>query len=580
MDLIDKFKTKTDFTDLIDKFKLNDPPCKFRLKKSELIISTLAINFLSLALPIMVLQIYDRVMLNHSFGTLAVLGTGVTIAIIFEGILRIARSYATSWSGMIYEYTMAANAMRYYINANPLKLKKEGAGAQIQNLGAFSNLRDFYGGQALVNLIDIPFALLFIVLISYLTGLLVLVPLILIGVFTCITWVIGNNLKVALQHQDKVDDKRYNFIIDTLQGIHTIKSMGIEAIFKRRYERLEEESTITNYNSSVLSTEGYTFGILFNEIMVICVVIFGAPMVIDKQFTTGALTATILLAGRLMQPIQKTLFLWTQFQDYRIANNKAIEIFSIEQIDRSLTQAQSEAKGEIQIKNLSFGYDQKNILFENINLNLKIPNVIAIYGVNNAGKSTLLKLIAGILPPTKGSITIDGIPAINYSAEEIVKHVGYISSENIVFQGTILQNLTAFDETKEKQAMEIAKLLKLDKDIAGMPKGYETKVYDGIADTIAPGVKQRISIARALLHRPKIILFNNADKGLDREGYNHLIRLLTLLKGKATMIITTDDHNINRLADKEYILENKTLREVTIEDSSVYDIKSYQEFKL
>jgi ATP-binding cassette subfamily C protein LapB len=249
---------------LIDKYKLNDPVCKFRLDKSEVVLSSLAINILSLALPIMVLQVYDRIMINHSIGTLTVLAIGVSIAIILEGILRIARAYTTSWAGMMYEYTMAANAMRIHINANPIKLEKEGTGQQLQNLNTFSKLRDFYSGQTLINIVDIPFAFTFLVLISYLTGKLVIVPIVLIAIFTISTWFIGNKLKQALLDQGDVDDKRYNFIVEALQGIHTIKSLGLEAIFTRRYARLEEDSSVHNYKTALISTEGYAFGILFN----------------------------------------------------------------------------------------------------------------------------------------------------------------------------------------------------------------------------------------------------------------------------------------------------------------------------
>jgi len=564
---------------LIDKYKLNDPACKTRLQKSELIIATIAINLLSLALPVMVLQIYDRIMTNHSVDTLSVLAIGVCVAILFEAILRIARSYTTSWSGMVYEYTMAANAMRCYINADPARLKTEGAGKQIQNLGAFSKLRDFYSGQTLITLVDIPFALMFLVLISYLTGDLVYVPLVLIIIFTAITWFMGNKLMHALQEQDANDDKRYNFIIETLQGIHSIKSYGVESVFQRRYERMEEDSTISNYNTSLISTEGYTFGIFFNEIMVVSVVSFGAPMVIDNQLSTGALIATILLSGRLMQPIQKALFLWTQFQDYRIAYTKAEEMFSIDQIQRTEPEEAQKKIGSVQLKNVGFNYGTK-IVFENINLDLRIPDIISIHGPNDAGKSTLLRLIAGISEPSSGEVLIDGLPASSLISEDLVHHVGYIAAESVMFQGTILENITAFDTDKEIQAMELVNLLNLDKEIALLPRGYETKINDGFADTIAPGIKQRIAIVRVLLNKPKIILFNNADKGLDREGYHHLIKLLNMLKGKVTMVITTDDHNISRLADKHYLLKNQKLVQVENDDSSIFEVQQYQELKI
>ena len=564
---------------LIDKYKLDDPVCKARLNKSELVISTMAINLLSLALPVMVLQVYDRIMTNHSVGTLMVLAIGVCLAILFEGILRIARSYMTGWTGMMYEYTMASNAMRYYINADPAKLKTEGSGKQIQNLGSFSKLRDFYGGQTLVTLVDIPFSLIFIALISYLTGMLVFVPLTLILVFILISWFMGNRLMKALEIQDKNDDKRYNFIIEALQGIHSIKSYGLEAVFTRRYERLEEDSSLSNYNTALISTEGYTFGVLFNEIMVISVVTFGAPMVINNDLTTGALIATVLLSGRLMQPIQKALFLWTQFQDYRIANKKANDMFSIDQINRQKSPDKRERLGQVRLKNVAFGYKDKNI-FSNVNLELNLPDIIAIHGPNSAGKSTLMRLIAGISKPTEGEVTIDGITSSKLVSEDLVHHVALITSENTMFQGTIMDNLTAFDETKEDAAKELAKLLSIDTEIALLPKGYDTKINDGFADTIAPGIKQRIAIARVLLNKPKIILFNNADKGLDREGYNHLIKLLTLLKGKVTMIITTDDHNIGKLADRNFILKDGRLNEVATEDSSIFEVKPYKELKI
>jgi len=288
----------------------------------------------------------------------------------------------------------------------------------------------------------------------------------------------------------------------------------------------------------------------------------------------------VLLTGRLMQPIQKTLFLWTQFQEYRIANKQAEKMFSIEQIERNQIEAtKSEILGTVSLKDVSFGYGEK-LIFENINLDLKIPNTIGIRGDNNSGKASLMRLIAGIVKPTSGEVLIDGIPASNYTSEELVKHVGYISSHSVIFQGTILENITTFDEKMEHQAMEIAKMLNLDKEIALLPKGYDTKVNDGIADIVAPGIKQRIAIARALLHKPKIILFHNADRGLDREGYNLLIKFLTLLNSYTTMIIVTDDHNINLFVDKEYLLKDGKLIDIEIEDSKDYYVKPYKELKI
>ncbi len=567
---------------LIDEFHLKDPVCKFRLNKREFILSTLAINLLSMALPIMVLQVYDRVMVNQSVGTLTVLAIGVCIAVILEGILRVARSFTTGWVGMMYEYSMAANAMRMHVNADPALLPEEGSGKRIQNLNSFSNIRNFYSGQSLVTMIDVPFATIFLFLISYLTGILVLVPLILIIFFTIVTWFIGNNLKQALTEDSDADDKKYNFIIEALQGIHTIKSLGVEGLFARRYECLEEEASIRNYKTAEISNRGYSFGIFFNEILIVSIVVFGAPMVVNGDFTSGALVATILLAGRLMQPIQKTLFLWTQFQEYRIAADQARKMFKIQQIERSfVNEDEISERGTVTIENLEFSYgnNDKKIL-NGINLKLKAPQVIAIQGESNSGRSSLMRLISGISCPTNGSIFVDGIEVSRYPSEQLIKHVGFISQETVIFQGSILDNITAFDESMNSAAMEIATLLNLDEEISLLPSGYNTKIGDSIADIVTPGVKQRIAIARVLVHKPKVILFHDADKGLDKEGYHLLLKLLNRIKGQVVMILISDDYNINDLADQRYFLREGKLFKSTAKDKEIYEVKPYRELKI
>ena len=180
----------------------------------------------------------------------------------------------------------------------------------------------------------------------------------------------------------------------------------------------------------------------------------------------------------------------------------------------------------------------------------------------------------------KRQVIIDGIKSSTLISEDLVHHIGFIAAEHTMFQGTIMENLTAFDDTKEEQAIELAHLLSIDKEVALLPQGYETKINDGFADTIAPGIKQRISIVRVLLNKPKIILFNNADKGLDKEGYNHLIKLLNMLKGNVTMIIITDDHNISKLADRNFLLKNGKLTEVENDNSSIFEIQPYKELKI
>lgn len=542
--------------------------------------ATLAINILSLAFPILMLQIYDRILVNHSSGTLNVLVFGVAVAVLMEGSLRLARSYITSWAGISYEYAIASNAMRYFIDADLVHVEKHGAGERLQSIASFAKLREFYGGQALVTLIDVPFAFLFLGLIAYLAGWLAVVPFLLICVFGIIGWKTGKKLKNSIAARDASDNKRYDFIVEVLHGIHTVKSMGTEASFHRRYEKLEEKSSIDTYNSAVLSATSNNYGALFNEIMVISVLSVGAPMVINGHFTTGTLAASVLLAGRLMQPIQKTLSLWSRFQDFVLAEEKTKKIFATPQVKREEKIKHKVREGHLEIENVVFAYSGSAPILNNIKMELELGDTISISGDYNSGKSTLLRLMAGIYVPISGSVKIDNVEASSYIAEELVDHVGFMSDEGVIFQGTIMDNLTAFHPEYEKKAIEIAALLRIDKEVNKLPKGYETMLIDSQADPITRGLKQRIIVARVLVRKPRVLLFDNADRSLDRDGYNYVIRLLHLLKGKTTMVLVSSDQNIMRLADKEFILENGSLKDASRQDSKIYALRPFQELRL
>ena len=222
-------------------------------------------------------------------------------------------------------------------------------------------------------------------------------------------------------------------------------------------------------------------------------------------------------------------------------------------------------RGKLEIKNLEFSYNNlSSSVFDALNLNLKPGKIISLGGFPGDGKSTLMKLIAGLHPPNKGQVLIDGMESSAIPAGDIAQYVGYLSPDAEIFQGTIMENLTGFRPELENAAREMAGYLGINRVVSKLSHGYQTVLFDGPADPLTPGMKQRISIARVLVNRPRILLFDYADKSLDREGYNHLFKFLGLLKGQATMILASNDRNILHLAEEEYVLEGGKLVAIDI----------------
>ncbi len=545
-----------------------------------LMLSTLVINLLALAMPVMMLQTYDRILPSHGIGTLVLLISGVACAITLEIGLRLARSYLTGWSGAVFEHKTACAAMSHLLNANVQAFEKQGAGNYIQKMAAISRLRSFYSGQALMTIVDLPFVLTFLILIGYIGGDLVFVPLTLFLIFCAISWFVGMRLKKEVMEQDSSDKFRYNFLIETLTGIHTIKSQGLEKFFFRRNGRLQNRISAAHFQVALSNNIAISSGMLFGQIMTVSVVSYGAIKVLNGDMGTGGLAACLLLSGRIMQPVQRALGLWTRFQSFFIDRKELEEIFALPRSSYSDTETLMQPTGIVNCTNLSFSYGEKEpLLFDNINLSLKTGDSISLIGEQGSGRTTFINLLTGLYTPTKGQITIDGANPSRVEPVRLASHIGYLPEKGVIFHGSIMDNLTFFGTIPEKDALLAAEHLQVTEAVALLPNGFKTTLSDSVTDPIPPGLKQRITIARALATKPRIILFNNADRNLDRSGYNLVFKILGRLKRHTTLIIISDDRNILRLADKEYYIVNGKLEENAPVDSKLFTILPFRELR-
>lgn len=523
------------------------------------------LNILSLAVPVMMLQVYDRIIPHQAYGTLTLLIIGVLAALVFDAVLRLARAYLTGWTAASHEHVAGCAAMERFTNADMPAFAQSSTGTHMQNFASLPRLREFYSGQALTALVDMPFILLFLVLIAYLGGVLVLIPFVLLCAFAIISHHAGKWLRIAIYDRSGHDDRKTNYIITVLTGIHTVKALAMEASLLRRFEKHQGEVTADSYRVAMASGFAATLSAVFSQLSLILTATAGSIMVLGGHLSIGALSACTLLAGRALQPVQRMLGTWLRMQDFAISRQQAQELLSlpVQQRDDS---ALPTPQGTIEMENVSFSYPQNtNFALQDIRLALVPGEVVAISGDKGSGKSTLMQLIAGVLTPVSGNITLDGINPALHSMSELHSHVGYLTQEAVIFKGTILDNITGFmnDEHSIANAKEAGKELGLDKVIDLLPKGYATLLTGGAGDPVPPGVRQRIALARGMRHKPAVLLFDDADRSLDKEGYNLLFKVMGKLKDNCTIVIVSHDHNLLSFADRHYHLEHGTLNEIT-----------------
>lgn len=536
-------------------------PKGYGISVSELALSTLAINILSLALPVMTLQVYDRILPNPGSGTLPVLFSGVCVAVILETLMRPGRAYAMGRAGAAFEHRLSCKAMDHLLKSDLASPPEFGVGEYMNRLSAISRIKDFYNGYSLNIYLELAFIPVFLFFILYIAGPLVVVPATVLMVFTVISYAQGRKLRSALQRRDDSDDRRYDFLIESLEGVHSIKSFGLENIFIRKYEALEDESSIANFRAIEISAKTFDIAAVFSNIMIAAIIGLGGWLVLNGIISTGALIASILLSGRIMQPVQRALALWAKYQDYVLSRKKVESIFEFPLHPSPPNEEDTCVReGTLSIDNVSFRRSQKHPwLLKDFSLSLKFGDCVSISSENDASLSALLDMIAGLYAPTSGSISADGRNVLHYDAKDLINHVCYIQREGVIFRGTIRENITCFGLIPEDRVREMASIFQIDRDISALPSGFDTYLHGNQADNVPPGLKQRISMVRALATKPRIIVFDKADQSLDRHGYSLIYNLLGRLRGKTTLIISSDDYNLTSQASRHFTIQDGIL---------------------
>jgi ATP-binding cassette subfamily C protein LapB len=524
--------------------------------------ATFLINLLSLVLPLTLMQVYDRIIPNAAYNTLTLLALGAGAALLLEASLQYLRAVTAGWSAARYEHLEGCRAMQRMLSARLSSFEAQGVGEHLENFNSLSRLKDFYSGQAMRALIDLPFVIIFVATVAYLGGWLVLVTAGVLILFAITAALLGRQLREVLLERVTNDNRRQNFIVEVLSGIATVKSMAMEAQMARRFERLQENCSKTNYKVALASSHANGASTYFSYGMLFAVAATGSLLVIDGTLSVGGLAASTLLSGRAMQPLQRAMGAWTRFQDVRIARQRFQKVLNLD-IDATARAEQPKLHGDevLELKDVSFAYrpDDRMVL-HNINLRLEPGKAIAIHAEGNGhGRTTLIELMAGELVPTTGTIKLGNYDLADLAPSIKSKALSYLPSKGTVLKGTILENITMFRPKRTQAALELSRRLGLDQIAARLPRGYETVVGDSVSDILSQGVLQRISLVRGLAPGPLFVLFDEANSAIDGTGDAELRNILEGIKAKTGLILISHRPSLLKMADEFYELKNGQL---------------------
>ncbi len=534
-------------------------------RKPSVLVASLMINILALGLPIVILQVYDRIIPNQAMESFSLLMAGLIIVIIIDSLLKIFRSMLLSWEGARFDHRESLHAMNHILDAESTAYSSKPTSFYLDKMHALEKIQEFYSSQSILLAMDLPFVFIFLTLIWVIAGPLILLPLVLLGIFFAVSSKVGNHLHAALKQRSTMEERRQNFIVETLTGIHTIKSMAMESLMLRRYERLQKQSAESVCELAKINSTVQGIGATISQLAVVCFASIGSIYVIDGALTIGALAAGTMLSSRVLQPGLNAMNIWTQFQSVRLAHDKVAELYAIAEEKSGSIKSEEGIEGKIELKNVTFKYPtQKENLLEDISLTINAGDSISITGNNGVGKSTLISLLSGFLHPDTGEVKLDDIDIFDYEFEFLRAQIGIVPQRGLLFEGTILENMTLYREGHAiDQAIELSKILGLDEIITRLPSGLDTQVGGAAVDTLSEGVRQKIIMVRSLVGHPKIMLFDDANANFDIKNDSRLYKVIEQFKQEKTLVIVSHRPSFLRLCNRHFKLQDKKLIETT-----------------
>ena len=527
-------------------------------------IASLVINVLGLALPIVILQVYDRVLSNESLGTLFWLLIGLAVVVLAEALLKIMRSHLMFWNAAQTAFRADSYVVSKILNTPNSLIQSDTASSWIDRLESLDQVNGLKASSNRLALLDVPFIIIYLTAIYLVAGILVFAIIAVVSVLAVYAYVQARALRDILHERGELDRHRFSFLAETFQHISAATSSAMEPQLERRFEQLQRTAVGTIFRKNLFTNELTATTSLVTNVVLVVVVTSGALMVINDGLSIGTLACATMLTSRLIQPIVRGIPVLLELEASQVAEQRAQILRELPSDTNSLQSVEAFQSGHIELNDLTFAYEGNPVPAIDIaELNIPHGQIIGIKGEQSSGKSTLLKLLRGELAPTTGTTKISGYDLWGAHRAQVLAGIRFVGPDPEVFHGTLLENIIMH---RPGDAIETgrrsAQLIGLERGINRLPKGFDTPLGDGSADVLPAGMLQQISIARALAGSPQVFLFDEANSRLDMRADAALRVGLEQSRGQMTCLLVSNRPSLLAIADRVFELRRGRLSEI------------------
>lgn len=542
-------------------------PIIWRYKRffSEVLFMSLLLQVFGLISPIFMQIIIDKVLVHRSINTLDVLLLGMVVVSVFQVWMTGIRSYLFTNTTNKIDVILSSKLFRH-ITALPISyFETWQVGDVVARVRELDNVRQFITGSALTVVLDMIFALLYIAVMFYYSGTLSLAVLCTLPLFVLLNVTVTPIFRKRLNEKFSAGTENQAFLIETITGIQTVKSLALEMHFIQKWEQLLARFANTSFATANLANIANNIGSLIQQFFNLALLWIGAHAVLDNKLSVGELVAFQMMAGQVIAPVLRLINMWQYFQQTMVSVDRLGDILneSNEPAFNPNRATLPYIRGEVILDRVTFRYRQDTSeVLRQVSLRIPAGTKVGIVGRSGSGKSTLTKLIQRLYVPESGRVLIDGVDLVQVEPAWLRRQIGVVLQENYLFNGSVRANIaTAKPEASLEEVTEVSEISGAHEFVKDFPEGYERLVGER-GSALSGGQRQRIAIARALLTNPSVLIFDEATSALDYESEKIIMDNLERIATGRTMLMIAHRLSTVRRCDVIVVMEKGRIVEV------------------
>ena len=520
-------------------------------------ISSLLAQLFGLAIPLLIQQIIDKVLSQGNLASLNVLGSTMIVLALFQGILRALRTYIFVDTTDRMDLTLGSAVIDRLL-ALPLSyFEKRPVGELSQRLGELNTIRNFLTGTALLSILNILFAVLYLVVMFIYSPILSVVALSTFPLYLLLVFVVAPIYKTLIRARAVAAAKTQSHLIEIIGGIQTVKAQHFELTARWKWQDRYRHFVTEGFKSVALGSTSGEIGGFLNQVSGLLVLWVGMSLVIQGDFTLGQLIAFRIIAGNVTGPLLQLAGLYQGFQSVQLSMERLGDI--IDQNPELNSQSEHDQIslppiiGDVRFEDISFRFGKQGPKqLNNINVSIKHGSFVGIVGQSGSGKSTLMKLLPRLYNPDSGRIFIDDYDIQKVELASLRRQVGIVPQDSLLFEGTVAENISLnYPEASTESIIEAAKIACAHDFIMSLSEGYATQITEK-GSNLSGGQRQRIAIARTVLSNPQLLVMDEATSALDFETERQLCNNLQKWASDRTVFFIT--HRLSTVQSSDIIL--------------------------